>query len=97
MIYTICEDLDLNFAAMFAMTGLWNSFFLIIYSLLNASYLMKWSTRSTEEIFALFISIAFTVDAFKDVAKGEMVLNLYFYNNSSEIMYSLVDTTVNCK
>jgi len=27
--------------------------------------------RSTEEIFALFISMAFAVDAFKDVACGE--------------------------
>nr|XP_054765217.1 solute carrier family 4 member 11-like [Lytechinus pictus] len=29
---------------------------------------MKWSTRSTEEIFSLFVSIAFCVDAFKDLA-----------------------------
>ncbi|KAM7443526.1 hypothetical protein ABFA07_007740 [Porites harrisoni] len=30
---------------------------------------MKWSTRSTEEIFALFISLAFTVDAISSVIK----------------------------
>ena len=55
---------------MFAMTGIWNSVFLVIYSLVGASRLMKWSTRSTEEIFALFISIAFTVDTCKDIYSG---------------------------
>jgi hypothetical protein len=32
---------------------------------------MRWCTRSTEEIFGLFISVAFCVDAFRDTAKGQ--------------------------
>ena len=75
VIYTICKDLDLDFAAMFAMTGIWNSVFLVIYSLVGASRLMKWSTRSTEEIFALFISIAFTVDTCKDIYSGNQTIS----------------------
>ncbi|XP_072172841.1 solute carrier family 4 member 11-like [Diadema setosum] len=68
ILYTICEDLDLDFFSMYALVGIWNSLFLLIYSFSDASKLMKWSTRSTEEIFSLFVSIAFCVDAFKDLA-----------------------------
>lgn len=68
ILYTICEDLELDFFAMYALVGIWNSIFLCIYSFSDASKLMKWSTRSTEEIFSLFVSIAFCVDAFKDLA-----------------------------
>ena len=72
VVYNICEDFELNFHAMYACVGLWNSFFLIIYAAFDVSRLMKWCTRSTEEIFALFISIAFAVDAFRDVFKSEL-------------------------
>ena len=49
--------------------GLWNAFYVLLYAITNATKLMKFSTRSTEEIFALFICIAFTVDALKDAYK----------------------------
>ena len=45
VIYSICEDFDLNFSAMFACTGLWNAFFLLIYVFFNTSKLMKYSSR----------------------------------------------------
>lgn len=45
-----------------------------MYALFDVSRLMKWCTRSTEEIFALFISIAFVADAFKDAYKSEFGL-----------------------
>nr|XP_022313416.1 sodium bicarbonate transporter-like protein 11 isoform X2 [Crassostrea virginica] len=69
IIYSICEDFDLNFSAMFACTGLWNAFFLLIYVFFNTSKLMKYSSRSTEEIFSLFITFAFSADAIKDTIK----------------------------
>lgn len=69
VIKNISDDLGLDFVAMYACTGLWNAFFLLIYAFSGASRLMKWVSRSTEEIFSLFISIAFTVDAIKDVYK----------------------------
>lgn len=70
IIFYICEDFKLNFYAMYCAVGLWNSFFLVMYSLFDVSRLMRWSTRSTEEIFALFISIAFCNDAFTAVGKN---------------------------
>ncbi|XP_069127298.1 solute carrier family 4 member 11-like isoform X1 [Argopecten irradians] len=69
LIYNICEDFDLDFYAMFACVGLWNAFFLFLYVFLNLSKLMKYSSRSTEEIFSIFITFAFSADAIKDTLK----------------------------
>ena len=71
VIYNICEDFQVDFYAMYACVGLWNTFFLILYAIFDVSKLMKWCTRSTEEIFSLFISIAFAVDAGRDVVKSK--------------------------
>nr|XP_015925621.1 sodium bicarbonate transporter-like protein 11 isoform X1 [Parasteatoda tepidariorum] len=70
VIFNICQDFQLNFHAMYACVGLWNTFFLVIFSIFDVSRIMKWSTRSTEEIFSLFISIAFVVDAGRDMYKN---------------------------
>ncbi|XP_069833279.1 solute carrier family 4 member 11 isoform X3 [Dendropsophus ebraccatus] len=65
----ICDDYHLDFKAFYAWTGLWNSCFLVLYSLFNCSLLMKLFKRSTEEIIALFISITFVLDALKGIIK----------------------------
>ncbi|XP_037070908.1 LOW QUALITY PROTEIN: sodium bicarbonate transporter-like protein 11 [Pollicipes pollicipes] len=67
IINTICTDFSIDFFSMYCAVGLWSSFFIVLYSVLDVSRLMRWSTRSTEEIFAIFISIAFCVDASRDV------------------------------
>ncbi|XP_027632975.1 solute carrier family 4 member 11 isoform X2 [Falco biarmicus] len=72
----ICDDYNLDFSAFYAWIGLWNSFFLVMYSLFNFSLLMKLFKRSTEEIIALFISITFVLDAFKGIIK---VFKKYYY------------------
>ncbi|KAK4329121.1 hypothetical protein Pmani_000532 [Petrolisthes manimaculis] len=81
IIYYICEDFKLNFNAMYCAVGLWNSLFLVLYSLFDVSRLMRWSTRSTEEIFALFISIAFCNDAFSAVRKN---FNTNYYSSACQ-------------
>ncbi|GFS14431.1 sodium bicarbonate transporter-like protein 11, partial [Elysia marginata] len=69
IIFSISEDFGLDFRAFFACVGLWNAGFLVLYSLFGVSRLMKWSSRSTEEIFSLFITFAFSADALKDCLK----------------------------
>ncbi|XP_048388799.2 sodium bicarbonate transporter-like protein 11 isoform X2 [Stegostoma tigrinum] len=69
VIQGICDDYNLNFFAFYACVGLWNCFFCIIYGLANLSLLKKLFKRSTDEILAVFISIAFVVDACKGLAK----------------------------
>ncbi|XP_063040141.1 sodium bicarbonate transporter-like protein 11 [Engraulis encrasicolus] len=65
----ICDDYDLDFAAFYACIGLWNSLFLILGGVFNLSLLVKLFKRSIEEVIALFISIAFVVDAVKGTVK----------------------------
>ncbi|KAH6941942.1 hypothetical protein HPB50_024458 [Hyalomma asiaticum] len=70
VIYDISQDYGFDFTAMYAWVGIWNSFFLFVYVICDASKVMKWCTRSTEEIFSLFITIAFCLDAGRDVYKN---------------------------
>ncbi|XP_055570374.1 solute carrier family 4 member 11 isoform X4 [Falco cherrug] len=77
----ICDDYNLDFSAFYAWIGLWNSFFLVMYSLFNFSLLMKLFKRSTEEIIALFISITFVLDAFKGIIK----VSKFNYNPSESL------------
>uniref|UniRef100_A0A3Q3Q4Q7 Bicarbonate transporter-like transmembrane domain-containing protein n=1 Tax=Monopterus albus TaxID=43700 RepID=A0A3Q3Q4Q7_MONAL len=65
----ICDDYDLDFPSFYACIGLWNCLFLILGGIFNVSLLMKLFKRSTEEVIALFISIAFVVDAVKGTVK----------------------------
>ncbi|XP_054653345.1 sodium bicarbonate transporter-like protein 11 isoform X2 [Dunckerocampus dactyliophorus] len=65
----ICDDYNLDFPAFYACIGLWNCFFLILGGVFNVSLVMKLFKRSTEEVIALFISIAFVVDAVKGTVK----------------------------
>uniref|UniRef100_A0A8C7ZZD0 Solute carrier family 4 member 11 n=1 Tax=Oryzias sinensis TaxID=183150 RepID=A0A8C7ZZD0_9TELE len=67
----ICDDYNLDFEAFYACIGLWNCFFLVLGGLFNVSLLMKLFKRSTEEVIALFISIAFVGDAIKGTIKSE--------------------------
>ncbi|KAM6313169.1 solute carrier family 4 member 11 [Aegotheles albertisi] len=80
----ICDDYNLDFSAFYAWIGLWNSFFLVMYSLFNFSLLMKLFKRSTEEIIALFISVTFVLDAFKGIIK---VFKKYYYHGRTGESY----------
>lgn len=44
-VFQISRLFDVHFFALFGCVGLWNSFFLICYSVLGASKIMKWCTR----------------------------------------------------
>ncbi|KAK3732600.1 hypothetical protein QZH41_016075 [Actinostola sp. cb2023] len=88
VMHDICDDMNLDFYAMYTMTGLWNTLFLILYSVFGASYIMRWSTRSINEIFALFISVAFAVASlqsiFKEYNKPDCH-GIQFYNNKTNV------------
>jgi len=65
IILGVAKAFGFPFLPFFGMVGIWNSIFLIFYGVFNLSKLMKFSSRSTEETFGNFISIALTVDALK--------------------------------
>merc|ERR1719431_1261779 len=85
IILLVAQDFNFPFLPFFGMVGLWNSFFLILYAVFNLSKLMKYSSRSTEETFGNFISIALTVDAMKHLASN-------FAENYSNTACSLQDS-----
>nr|XP_039248412.1 sodium bicarbonate transporter-like protein 11 isoform X1 [Styela clava] len=63
VIYMVSDVISVDFLALYAMVGLWNSFFIFLQGCFHASKLMRYSTRSTEEIFAFFVGLAFIADA----------------------------------
>uniref|UniRef100_A0A9J2PHI6 Bicarbonate transporter-like transmembrane domain-containing protein n=1 Tax=Ascaris lumbricoides TaxID=6252 RepID=A0A9J2PHI6_ASCLU len=67
VIYKISQELGYDFYAMYACVGLWCQLFLIIYSSTEMCSLMKLATRSAEEMFSLFIAIAFTVESIRAI------------------------------
>ncbi|THD28923.1 Sodium bicarbonate transporter protein 11 [Fasciola hepatica] len=69
IVYAISRAFDVNFYALYGCVGLFNSLLLYVYACCGFSRWMRWSTRSTEEIFALFISVAFLFDAGKECYK----------------------------
>src|SRR5699024_9135737 len=68
IVYRIAQSLAVDFYDFFAAVGLWNGLFLGLYALFDVSQLMPYCTRSTEEIFASFIFLAFAIDAFRECA-----------------------------
>ncbi|CAD5213782.1 unnamed protein product [Bursaphelenchus xylophilus] len=67
VIYRISESLNYDFYAMYACVGLSCQMFLIIYACTELCSFMKLATRSAEEMFSLFIAIAFTVESFRAI------------------------------
>ena len=69
VVYEIAHLSGYDFFALYSAVGILCSVFQAIYALTGVSRLMKYSTRSTEEIFALFITIAFLKDAITSTVK----------------------------
>ncbi len=63
MLYAACLQLNISFLATYAWVGIWSGIFLLICAFTDASALMKYFTRFTDEIFAVLISIIFIVEA----------------------------------
>ncbi|GMT14038.1 hypothetical protein PFISCL1PPCAC_5335, partial [Pristionchus fissidentatus] len=96
VIFKISTELGYDFYAMYACVGLFCSMFLVLYAATEMCSLMKMATRSAEEMFSLFMAIAFTVESLRAVARTVGVsfypLNLlkiswtdYFFNKNSHI------------
>ncbi len=70
ILYRLCEDLGLaeQFLGVYGWIGLWTAMFTILLSVLNASNLMKYFTRFTDEIFSVLMSLVFIYEAVKALA-----------------------------
>ena len=67
LLYTACQSLEIAFLPTYAWVGVWSGGLLIVCSVTDMSYLMKYFTRFTDEIFAALVAVIFIVEAIKDV------------------------------
>ena len=63
ILYSYCAEHELAFLPIYTWVGLWTALFLIIMSVTDASCLMRYFTRFTDEIFAALISVIFIYEA----------------------------------
>jgi mannitol/fructose-specific phosphotransferase system IIA component (Ntr-type) len=67
ILYVQCERLEIEFLSTYAWVGIWSSILLLLITMFDGSFLMRYFTRFTDEIFAALISIIFIVEAVKSV------------------------------
>ncbi len=65
ILYRLCNDLQIPFLPTYCWVGLWTALLLVVLAVTNASFLMRYFTRFTDEIFAALISIIFIYEAIK--------------------------------
>uniref|UniRef100_A0A158P5U7 Sodium bicarbonate transporter-like protein 11 n=1 Tax=Angiostrongylus cantonensis TaxID=6313 RepID=A0A158P5U7_ANGCA len=86
VIYKISEELGYDFFAMYACVGLFCQMFLVLYSATELCSLMKLATRSAEEMFSLFIAIAFTVESIRAIHNSEC--HFFCIASKKKLIYS---------
>ena len=80
VIYGIAASNHVDFLSMYAWTGLWTCIFLIIFSVTNASVLMKFSTRYFKfYLFLNFIYFLFLLFSFIFIFIFIFIFYFYFF------------------
>ncbi|CBY35433.1 unnamed protein product [Oikopleura dioica] len=69
IIQDLADRYEYDFLSFYGAVGIMNVVFILIYVMINLSKLMKFSTRSIEEVFGLFITCAFCKDALKHISE----------------------------
>jgi mannitol/fructose-specific phosphotransferase system IIA component (Ntr-type) len=67
ILYQFCVDLQLAFLPTYAWVGLWTALLLLILAATDASYLMRFFTRFTDEIFSVLMAIIFIYEAVRAI------------------------------
>jgi hypothetical protein len=70
ILYGLCVRYDVPFLATAAWVGLWSMLFMWILAATDASVLIRWFSRFTDEIFAALIGLIFIVKALEDISGG---------------------------
>lgn len=71
ILYQLCGDLKIqeHFLAVYGWIGIWTAGFTCLLGISNASNLMKYFTRFTDEIFSALMSLIFIYTAVKEIYK----------------------------
>lgn len=70
LLFDLCRRIDIPFLPALAWVGLWTSLILVVLAATEASRLIRWFTRFTDEIFAALISLIFISEALGDSLRG---------------------------
>ena len=63
ILYDLCQRMELPFLTCYAWVGLWGAAFILLLALSDASVLVRYLTRFTDEIFVLLIALIFVHEA----------------------------------
>lgn len=63
MVFSLCAQLNLPFLPVYAWIGIWSGIILFVLAAFEASVLMKYFTRFTDEIYVTLISLIFIYEA----------------------------------
>lgn len=69
ILFRLCNDMNLDPLTTYTWVGLWTAGFLILLAVTDASCLMRYFTRFTDEIFSALISVIFIYEAIKSLVK----------------------------
>ena len=67
ILYRLCGNLELPFLTTYAWVGIWSALLLVLLAVTDASCLMRYFTRFTDETFSALISIIFIHEAIKSL------------------------------
>ncbi|MGH0033861.1 MAG: sodium bicarbonate transporter family protein [Myxococcota bacterium] len=70
LLYTACQQVGLPFLPVYAWVGIWSGLILFVLAATDASTLMRYFTRFTDEIFAALIAVIFIIEAVRSVSES---------------------------
>ena len=70
LLYVTTNNLGLEFLPIYTWVGIWSGLLLMLLAVTDASALMRFFTRFTDEIFAALIAVIFIVEAVTDISSG---------------------------
>ena len=70
LLYQTCNSMGIDFLPVYGWVGIWSGVLLMLLAVTDASALMSYFTRFTDEIFAALIAVIFIVEAVKDISKS---------------------------
>ena len=82
ILFTFCKDSDIDYLAFREWIGLWTALLCIILVATDASALVQYITRFTEETFSVLISVIFIYEAISKIfgIGGEYLISINFAN-----------------
>ncbi|QDU78521.1 Nitrogen regulatory protein [Polystyrenella longa] len=67
ILYDLCQSWDVQFLSAYAWVGFWTAGFLFLFAVTEASCLMRFFTRFTDEIFAALMSLIFIYESVRNL------------------------------